>query len=119
MEAERETVSGQAFNIGSDGQNYKIGDLAELVAGSLTSRPQIEWYGDPDKRSYRVSFEKAQKLLGYEAATDPAKATKEIESSLTSSKIDEDPRTITLNWYKHILNEPAASKTVSLRGAVL
>ena len=119
LEADSDVVAGQLFNIGSDEQNYRIGELARLIADSLSSKPTIEWYGDPDKRSYKVSFEKARRLLGFNVETTPEKASREIEAALLSSKIDDDPRTITLNWYKHIMSDPGSSGEVIQRGVVL
>jgi nucleoside-diphosphate-sugar epimerase len=59
LEAPREKVHGEAFNIGSDAENYQIRDVAriveEVVAGS---RVALAADAGPDKRSYRVSFAK-------------------------------------------------------------
>jgi nucleoside-diphosphate-sugar epimerase len=119
LESDPRVVNGQIFNIGSDSQNYMIKELAELVAGSLSKRPDIEWYGTADKRSYRVSFEKARSKLGYETKTTPDTAAREIESALVSGKVSDTPETNTVNWYKHLLSDPEASKQVMLRTVVL
>jgi nucleoside-diphosphate-sugar epimerase len=49
-------VAGRAFNIGSNAQNYRVRDLAEILA-EITGC-EVEFAGDasPDPRSYRVDF---------------------------------------------------------------
>ena len=119
LECEAGKVNHQLFNVGSNLQNYQIKDLAEIVARSMTKRPSIEWYGDPDKRSYRVSFDKARRILGYETKFTPADAVREIESALANGKVSDTVKTRTVDWYKHLLADKQASKEVELRGSVL
>ena len=119
LESESAKVNRQLFNIGSDSQNFQIKNLAEIVAGSLSKKPVIEWYGDPDRRSYRVSFEKAKKTLGYETKYAPSEAVKEIEDALMEGKVSDSLKTKTVEWYKHLLKDEQASKEVTLKGSVL
>ncbi|HZW58233.1 MAG TPA: NAD-dependent epimerase/dehydratase family protein [Nitrososphaerales archaeon] len=114
LEAEPEKVNKQLFNIGSDTQNFQIKELAEIVANSLSKRPTIEWYGDPDRRSYKVSFGKAKRVLGYETKYTPVDAVREIEFALVSNQVTDSIRTKTVEWYKHLLNDGQASKEVAL-----
>ena len=51
IEAEKEKVNGQIFNIGSDDQNFKLYDLAKLVCDNLGVPFEFDWYGFPDYRS--------------------------------------------------------------------
>jgi nucleoside-diphosphate-sugar epimerase len=64
MEAERDTVFNQAFNLGSTDHNYRIRDIAAIVADTVPDC-RIDYAEDagPDTRSYRVSFEKLARLL--------------------------------------------------------
>jgi nucleoside-diphosphate-sugar epimerase len=59
LDAPAELVSGEAFNIGSADQNYRISALAEIVRVRL---PQCDVTfaegASPDPRSYRVDFSK-------------------------------------------------------------
>lgn len=119
LQTDPKLINGQIFNIGSDDQNYQIKQLAELVADSLSNKPTLEWYGDPDNRSYRVSFKKAKDTLGYVPETTPKEAAKELENALQTKQITDSPITYTVNWYKHLLNDPGAAETVALRGIVL
>ena len=57
---------GEIFNVGSARDSYQIGPLGEIVADCVPRDVEIEWYGDPDHRSYRVAFDKIE-ALGYRA----------------------------------------------------
>ena len=64
LEAPVEHVLNEAFNVGQTDHNYRIRDLAKIVA-DVVPRCTIEYADDagPDKRSYRVSFEKIKRKL--------------------------------------------------------
>ena len=53
-------MHGEAFNIGSAEQNYRIRELAEIVhaASARTARSTYAEGASPDPRSYRVDFSK-------------------------------------------------------------
>jgi nucleoside-diphosphate-sugar epimerase len=59
LEAPRERVHGEAFNIGVDEENYQIRDVARIVEEVVPgARITLAAGAGPDKRSYRVSFAK-------------------------------------------------------------
>ena len=59
LRAPREKVHGEAFNVGADGENYQIRDIAKIVEEVVPgSRVALAADAGPDKRSYRVSFAK-------------------------------------------------------------
>ena len=64
LEAPADQVFNEAFNVGQTAHNYRIRDLAEIVAG-VVPNCSVEFADDasPDKRSYRVSFEKIRRRL--------------------------------------------------------
>jgi len=63
LEAPREAVHNQIFNVGSNEQNYRIRDIAEIIAATFPGC--VVTYGpkSPDNRSYRVSFDKIRHHL--------------------------------------------------------
>ncbi len=64
LEAPRETVHGEAFNIGADEENYQIADVARIVEEVVPdSRVALAQDAGPDKRSYRVSFAKFERAF--------------------------------------------------------
>jgi nucleoside-diphosphate-sugar epimerase len=68
IEAPRETVHNEAFNVGVTNENYQVRDIADIVTGVVSgSRVTYEEGGGPDTRSYRVDFSKAENALaGFE-----------------------------------------------------
>jgi nucleoside-diphosphate-sugar epimerase len=64
LEAPAEQVANQAFNVGRTEHNYRIREIAEVVAEVVPGcRLEIAPDAGPDKRSYRVSFEKIARVL--------------------------------------------------------
>lgn len=64
LEAPLDAVRNEAFNVGQTAHNYRIRDIASVVAGVVPGC-RVEFAPDagPDKRSYRVSFEKIARVL--------------------------------------------------------
>ena len=58
LEAPREAVAGEAFNVGADAENYRIREIAEIVAKNLPRLRADRGDSSGDTRSYRVSFAK-------------------------------------------------------------
>src|SRR5262245_18416165 len=64
LEAPQDAVLNEAFNVGQTAHNYRIRDLAKIVA-EVVPACMLEFAdgAGPDKRSYRVSFEKIKRKL--------------------------------------------------------
>lgn len=64
LDAPRHVIHNQTFNVGRSDENYRIRELAEIVAETVPGC-QIEYApgGGPDKRCYRVSCEKIRQIL--------------------------------------------------------
>jgi nucleoside-diphosphate-sugar epimerase len=120
LEADPSIVNCETFNIGSDEQNMQIMPLAEAVATSLNLPFQWEWYGLPDHRSYRVSFAKARDALGFLPEHSPEDGAREVGAAIADRQLDpDDPRTITVDWYKFLLESHRLVKEVELEGTLL
>jgi nucleoside-diphosphate-sugar epimerase len=63
VEAPRETVHNQTFNVGDTEQNYQVKDIAGIVARIFPGCALTLGASDPDTRSYRVCFEKIKTRL--------------------------------------------------------
>jgi len=98
LSADAGKINGQIFNVGSERNNYRLGELAEKVAAVVPREVKIQWYGDPDHRSYRVSFDKIG-ALGFEALYTAEDGVKDICDALEAGIIDRTTETITLDWY--------------------
>ena len=68
LDAPRETIHGEAFNVGRTVENYQIRQVAELVEEIVPdSRVTYAADGGPDARCYRADFHKIETTLpGYE-----------------------------------------------------
>src|SRR5690242_12025090 len=74
LEAPREAVHNQIFNVGRDDQNFRIREIAEIVASVFPGCQLTVGPAGGDHRSYRVSFEKIHSRLPGFAATWTAEA---------------------------------------------
>lgn len=119
LEAEKELVAGQIFNVGANSQNCQIYPLAELVAESVNLPFQFEWYGSPDHRSYQVSFDKIKQTLGFRPDYTPQDGAREIYQALKEGRVFDGPKTITVQWYKHLLEMQKFIKEVEIDGVLL
>ena len=120
LETEPEVVNGQIFNVGSDEQNIQIFDLAKVVAEACDLPFIYEWYGDCDTRSYRVSFNKIKDTLSFKPQTAIKQGAKNVFDALKEGKLNpEDPRMITVKWYKHLLEMQQFLKNTEIEGMLL
>ena len=63
LDAPRDTVHNQAFNVGRDEDVVQIRDIARLVADALDAPVTFAAGAGPDKRDYRVDFTKIRRIL--------------------------------------------------------
>jgi nucleoside-diphosphate-sugar epimerase len=64
LEAPQEVVHNQTFNVGQTAENYRIRELAAIVADTVPgSRVEYAPGGGPDKRCYRINCDKIRRLL--------------------------------------------------------
>ena len=64
MEAPRDVVHDQAFNIGRTDENFQISTVADMVAEIVpNSKVVYAPGGEPDTRSYKVDFTKLATLV--------------------------------------------------------
>jgi len=64
LEAPREAIHNETFNVGRQDENYRIRELAAIVAEVVPgSRVEYAPDGGPDKRCYRINCDKISRLL--------------------------------------------------------
>src|SRR6266481_9102857 len=64
LNAPREVIHCEAFNVGQTEENYQIRDLAEIVKETVPGcRVEYAQDGSPDTRCYRVDFSKINRVL--------------------------------------------------------
>jgi nucleoside-diphosphate-sugar epimerase len=111
-------VNGQIFNIGANRNNYQVGPLADIVIECLPKSVRIDWYGDPDNRSYQVSFDKIQSL-GFTARYGAREGALEVYEALESGALQKTPETITLDWYKELTRWHKIISGVEMYGGIV
>jgi nucleoside-diphosphate-sugar epimerase len=64
LEAPRELIHNETFNVGQTSENYRIRELAAIVAETVPgSRVEYAPDGGPDKRCYRINCDKIRRVL--------------------------------------------------------
>jgi nucleoside-diphosphate-sugar epimerase len=113
-----EKINREIFNIGLD--NYQIINLANLVRETLSFPVEIEIApDDDDKRDYNVIFSKAETILGYKAKTEVTEGIKEIYLALQGDKVDKGPKTVTVQWYKHLMETKELLDSIIINGKLI
>ncbi|MGM8211569.1 NAD-dependent epimerase/dehydratase family protein [Virgibacillus sp. W0430] len=119
LETDPELINGEIFNVGSNRNNYQLGTLAKEIAAALPMDVVIDWYGDPDHRSYRVDFGKIEEKLGWKAKHTAADGALQIYKALENGTLEKTEQTITLNWYKQLVKWERIVKQVDKYGGIL
>lgn len=120
MESESEKVNGEIFNVGSNDLNIQVIELARRVTDGLGKSFSFDWYGDPDKRSYKVSFDKIENVLSYNTKYEISECVKELWDKIKKGDVNfNDPKTRTVNWYRTLIEWNETIKFISKNGEML
>lgn len=109
LEAPRETIHNEAFNVGRTDHNYRIRDIAEAVAEVVPGcRLELASDAGPDKRSYRVSFDKiALALPAFKPQWDARRGAEQLHEAYRKSNVTleefEGPRFQRISHIRHLL----------------
>ena len=113
VEAPEDRVLNQAFNVGQTAHNYRIRDLAEIVA-SVIPGCELGFAPDagPDTRSYRVNFEKIKRVLPeFKPHWDARKGAQQLYDVYRQSKLTleefEGPRYQRIAHIRKLMKEGA------------
>jgi nucleoside-diphosphate-sugar epimerase len=111
-------VNQEVFNIGLD--NFQIKNLAYLVREELPINIEIDVApDDADKRDYNVVFEKARDKLNFIPKVSVVDGIREIYAALKNGSVDTGPKTVTVSWYRNILDAKRLLDEVILDGRVI
>jgi nucleoside-diphosphate-sugar epimerase len=86
LEQPVEVVDHQIFNIGAEEENYTIGQIATTVAREVGAEA-VTTEDVQDVRSYRVSFEKARRVLGFDRTVTLVEGVRELADALRSGLV--------------------------------
>ena len=87
LSAPQEAVHNQIFNVGDSNHNYRVKEIAEIVAAAFPGCSVSFGAPSADNRSYRVSFEKIRKHLpNFQCAWDAKRGARQLHELF--SRID-------------------------------
>lgn len=121
--APQEAIHNQAFNVGVDGENYQIRDLAKIVRETVPGcRLEYAGQGGPDPRNYRVDFSKlARTLPGFKPRWNARLGAKELFSAFQRVGLTLDDfqgrKYVRLKQLKHLLSAGRLDSTLRWRNA--
>jgi nucleoside-diphosphate-sugar epimerase len=128
LQAPREVVHDQAFNVGQTEENYRISEVAEIVEAVVPgSRVQYAEGGGPDVRSYRVNCDRLPEVLpAYRPAWTVQRGVEELFEAFARHSITlEDFESSRFLRLKHVrelqeqgmLDEQLRRRETALEGA--
>lgn len=109
LEVPESSILGQTYNIGSDSQNLQIDQLGRLISqhlpGTRVARVEVE-----DAYSYRVSFARARRDLGFEPVCSVEHTIGQVQGALERGQIADytDPRYSNARWLAREREMPSA-----------
>lgn len=92
LKAPREKVHNRVFNVGSTDENYQMRDLAAIVAETVPAcRVELAADASPDKRNYRVNFDRIRDELGFRLKWNVRDGARELYEAYrtTDLRLDE------------------------------
>ena len=89
LEAPTDLVFNQAFNVGQTAHNYRIRDIAAIVADVVPGcRLEIAPDASPDTRSYRVNFDKIARVLpAFKPQWDARRGAEQLYNAYRQSEL--------------------------------
>ncbi len=110
LHAPRSLVHNEAFNVGVEGENYRIRDIAEIVRAVVPGcRIAYAADGGPDSRCYRVDCRKLVRILpGYQPQWDARRGAEELYAAYRPAGLHpenfEGPRYSRIGHLRHLIS---------------
>ena len=99
LDAPLAKIGDQIFNVGSNEQNYRIIEIADLIGAALRKvKIEVE-DAQLDARDYRVSFDKIRRALGFKAGETIPGAAKRIDRELGAGNLRNPYAKVYYNHY--------------------
>lgn len=91
LEAPRDIIHNQIFNVGDTSNNYRVKEVAEIIASVFTGCKLSFGDNGADNRSYRVSFEKINTVLpGFKCDWNAERGAKQLFDVFEQIDMDEE-----------------------------
>lgn len=108
-------VSGRPFNVGATDNNFQVISIAQMVKNVIPKTVVEIVPDDPDRRSYNVDFALFRKTLKFRPARTAEDGVREIRDALEQGLISDDIRTVTVKYYKWLLDANRIINQVRIR----
>lgn len=108
LEAPIDKIRGEIFNVGSNEQNYTINEIGEMIKKFIPEAQIIREEKNKDRRNYKVSFDKIEKILGFKPKYGVEDGIKQIYASIKEGKFKNytDPKYSNYKYLQEKLNAP-------------
>lgn len=111
LAAPREAIHNQAFNVGANGENYQVREIAEIVRATVAGCT-VEYAegAGPDPRSYRVDFSKLMRTFpDFRPQWNASFGAKDLYDALQDAEVTladfQGRRFIRLTQIRHLLDQ--------------
>lgn len=111
LAAPREAIHNQAFNVGANGENYQVREIAEIVRATVAGCT-VEYAegAGPDPRSYRVDFSKLMRTFpDFRPQWNASFGAKDLYDALQDAEVTladfQGRRFIRLAQIRHLLDQ--------------
>jgi len=124
LDAPREAIHNEAFNVGATEENYQVRDLGQIVSETVVgSTVTYSGKSSPDPRNYRVDFSKIRQALpGFHTKWTARRGAAELLAAcreLNLKEADLQSRSyIRLKQLKHLLDMGELDETLRWKKAV-
>jgi nucleoside-diphosphate-sugar epimerase len=124
LEAPADLVFNQAFNVGQTAHNYRIRDIANIVADVVPGcKLEIAADASPDTRSYRVNFDKIARVLpAFKPQWDARRGAEQLYNAYRKSNLTleefEGPRYQRISHIQKLINDGILADDMRHRPAV-
>lgn len=89
--ASKHKVAGETFNLGGNSENYTIREVADTVAKEVPGTKVEEKMLPPDRRSYKVNFDKIESILDFTPSTTLHEGVRELRDLINKGIYNELP----------------------------
>jgi nucleoside-diphosphate-sugar epimerase len=122
LDAPRELVAGETFNVGSNEANYTVGGIAAAVCGIVPGCAISLGHNGADRRSYSVDFTKIGEWLGLRCEWDLERGLAELLRVMRGAALGEEallgPRFFRLAWLRERISAGELDESLFQSGAV-
>jgi nucleoside-diphosphate-sugar epimerase len=91
LDAPADAVNGEIFNVGANSENYRVREIAQIVADVFPGCELSTGKSSSDNRSYRVSFDKiVARLPGFSCSWNARMGAEELRARFEQIELDKE-----------------------------